>query len=321
MVVRTPDTSPNSTDSAYTDDPRSSYGFPPAYESRSLIVEAISRSKWIMLLLAVVLAGAGVAVGYKRKPTWSASSTLEVGANINPNSPGFSSFVQSATSLATTFSREITATDVLNRIHNKTKLSPVAAAGRVTATPIPDGAAIKVIATGPTSSAAIKLANTAASALVAHESGNNFSSAAPAIYRSYQAQASLLAHDKARLQRLQNAPAQSAVGSTSTTSSIGSTSTTSAANPALVQAQADVSSAQARANALSTAYTQAIVAQPSASTDLLTPLATAVTATSDRIHKIELLGFVGLAAGLLLGGAIAILREQRRSRRIIKSHH
>jgi capsular polysaccharide biosynthesis protein len=301
---------------AYSSDPATDEEFPPVrffppQESRSLVVEAVSRSKWILMLLALLLAGAGVAVGIKRKPTWTASSTLQVGANINPNSPGFSSFVQSATSLATTFSREITANDVLARIHRKTKLSTLSIASRLTATPVPDGAAIKVIATGPSMEAAIKLANTAADALVARESGNNFDSAAPSIYRAYQAQATVLAHAKARLQRLQNTPSQSPLASTSTT-----TSTTGGPDPALVQAQADVSSAQARANALSTAYTQAIVAQPSVSTDLLTPLASAVGATSDRNHKIELLGFIGLAAGLLIGGAIAILREQRRARRI-----
>lgn len=279
--------------------------FPPA-QSRSLVVEAIARHKLLVFLLAVVLAGGGVAVGLKREPTWTAASTLEVGANINPNSPGFSSFVQSATTLATTFSREITANGVLARIHGRTRLSRFAIAARITATPVPDGAAIKVIATGPTAPAAIKLANAAASALVAHESGNNFASDAPAIYRAYRAQARVLAHARARLAQIQNTNALAGIANPN--------------DPALLQAQANVGSAVARADALSTAYTQALVAQPSASINLLTPLASALTATNDRTHKIELLGFFGLAAGLLIGGLIAILREQRRAHRTPHPH-
>jgi capsular polysaccharide biosynthesis protein len=280
-------------------------------QSQSLVVTAIGRSKLIVFALAVLLAGAGVAFGFKREPIWSASSTLEVGANINPNTTAFSSFVQSETSLATTFSREITANDVLARIHRKTGLGPVAIAGRINATPVPNGAAINVIAVGPTARAAINLANVGAAALTAHESANNFTSDAPAIYRSYRAQATALARARARVQQLQNLAQanRSQIG----TGQIGNT----LPNPALIQAQADVSSAQARAAALSIAYAQAIEnAPPSRSANIVTPLGSAVSATSDRIHKIELLGFIGLAGGFLIGGAIAMLREQRRVHRI-----
>ncbi len=274
--------------------------FSPA-QSQSLVVVAIARNKLLVVLLAVLLAAAGVAVGLTRTPTWTAASTLEVGANINPNSAGFSTFVQSATTLATTFSREITANAVLARIHRKTKLSPLVIAQRITATPVPDGAAINVIASGPTAPAAISLANAAASALVAHESASNFASDAPALYRAYQAQASVVAHARARVARIQAQDAQVGIAAPN--------------DSRLVQAQADSDTALARASALSTAYTQALVAQPATAVNLVTPLAGAVSATSDRTHKIELLGFVGLVAGLMIGGAIAVLRVQRAAQR------
>jgi capsular polysaccharide biosynthesis protein len=283
--------------------PYSSHRAEPA---QGLIVASLSRYKWLVLGLAALLCAGGIAVGLKRKPVWSANSTVQVG-QVNPNSPGFYGFVQSATALATTFSRAITANGVLSIIHQKTGLSPAEAASRLTATPVPDGAAFSVIATGPTSQSAVNLANTAAAAMVSYEATNNSDSGATTsnattIFNEYRAQSAQLAHDKAIVQKIENQA--SASGGTSDPTS-----------PALVKAQANADLAQGRSNALSAAYTQALEAQQPPGT-MLSPLASALTASSDRKHKLELLGFVGLAAGLLIGGALALVLEQRRARRL-----
>jgi Chain length determinant protein len=126
---------------------------PSAYRSEpapSLIVAALGRCKWLVLGLTLVFTAGALALGYERKPVWTAASSVQVG-QVNPNSPGFYGFVQSATDLATTYSRAVTANGVLSIIHQKTGLSPRQAAARLTATPIPDGAAFNVIATGRSS--------------------------------------------------------------------------------------------------------------------------------------------------------------------------
>lgn len=283
--------------------PYSSHRAEPA---QGLIAASLSRYKWLVLGLAALLCAGGIAVGVKRKPVWSANSTVQVG-QVNPNSPGFYGFVQSATALATTFSRAITANGVLSIIHQKTGLGPAEAASRLTATPVPDGAAFSVIATGPTSQSAVNLANSAAAAMVSYEATNNSNSGATTsnattILNEYRAQSAQLAHDKAIVQKVENQA--SANGGTSDPT-----------NPALVKAQANADLAQGRSNALSAAYTQALEAQQPPGT-MLSPLASALTASSDRKHKLELFGFVGLAAGLLIGGALAIVLEQRRARRL-----
>jgi uncharacterized protein involved in exopolysaccharide biosynthesis len=281
---------------------------PTAYRaepSPSLIVAALSRYKWVVLGLAALLCAGGLAIGYKRKPVYSATSTLQVG-QVNPNSPGFYGFVQSATALATTYSRAVTANGVLSIVQQKTGLSPTEAASRLTATPIPDGAAFSVIATGSTSQSAVNLANTAAAAMVSYEATNGATPGATgsnetAIFKQYRAQNAQLAHDKAVVQKILNHA--SANGATPNPT-----------NPVLVQAQASAALAQGRSEALAAAYTQALENQqpPGA---MLSPLSSALTASSDRKHKFELFGFVGLAAGLLIGGALAVLLEQRRVRR------
>jgi hypothetical protein len=274
--------------------------------AQSLIVAALSRYKWLVLGLTLLLTAGGVAVGYKRKPVWSATSSVQVG-QVNPNSPGFYGFVQSATALATTYSRAITADGVLSIIHQKTGLTPQQAAARLTATPIPDGAAFSVIATGPTSQSTVNLANTAAAAMVAYEAahhpgGNPTGSNATALYNQYRAQTQALARDKATVQRLQNKSVDPITGKPDPS------------DPAVVRAQSEADAAQGRANALAAAYTQALENQQPSGT-LLSPLASAHSATSDRKHKLELYGFAGLALGLLIGTAAAVLLEQRRVRR------
>lgn len=272
----------------------------------SLPVAALGRYKWLVLGLAVLLAAAGLAVGYEREPIYSATATVQVG-QVNPNSPGFYGFAQSATELATTYSRAINANGVLSIVHQKTGLSPQQAASELTATPIPDGAAFSVIATGPSSNAAVKLANVAAAAMVSYEAansarGNTSGSNADAIYSEYRAATRLLAHDKAIVQKIQNQSANNATGTSNPT------------DPKLVQAQGKADLAQGRANALAAAYTQALENQQPSST-LLAPLASALSSSSDRKHKLELFGFAGLALGLLIGAAVAILLELRRVRR------
>ena len=214
--------------------------------------------------------------------------------------------MQSETNLATTFSRAITANGVLSKVQARTHLSPAASAARLTATPVPNGAALEVIATGPNATSAIGLANAAGKALVAYEAPGKFVSPANALYNAYGSQSTVVAQARAHLQLVENNLRQSVTGS-----SVAGSPT----NPALVRAQAALDLAQARASALSAAYTQAVESNGSSGA-LLTPLAGAVTASSDRTHKMELLGFVGLAAGLLIAASIAILREQRRVRPI-----
>ena len=70
----------------------------------SFILSAIGLNKLLVALCALVMGLAGVAYGLARQPTYTASASPQVG-QVNPNSPGFLGYVQSASSLATAFSR------------------------------------------------------------------------------------------------------------------------------------------------------------------------------------------------------------------------
>lgn len=242
----------------------------------------------------MLVALAGVAGGFARKGTYTAAATLQVG-KVNPNSPGFYGFVQSASDLATAFSRAIAAQPVLNTVHHKLGLAPAAVVARLAAEPIPNSPAFRVIATGPSERAAIQLANVSSRALIRYEArANTYSPESGRQLGAYRRASLELVHSKARVKHLatQNAKSPS-----------------SALGLKLERAEATEAAATLRARALAAGYQQS--AQSATTRDLISPLAGAVTAESDHRSKIQLFGFVGLLGGLVIGCALAALWDRR----------
>lgn len=266
----------------------------------SPVASAIGRHKLLVLVCALVVAAVGAAGGYARKASYTAAATLQVG-KVNPNSPGFYGFVQSAGDLATAFSRAVDARPVLETVHHRLGLSQAAAAGRLAAEPIPNSPVFRVIATGPSERDAIALANTASTALIAYEAkANTYSPESQRLLASYRYASLLLTRAQQRV--------------TTTTASEARLPTT-AGREKVEAAQANRSAAALQAQALASAYQQ--TAQSTTTRDLISLLAGAVSATSDHKSKIELLGFIGLLGGLVIGCAMAVLVDLRgRSRRL-----
>jgi Chain length determinant protein len=270
--------------------------------SNSAVVAAIGRNKLIVCLFAVVLALAGTAYGLSRPRTYTASATLQVG-QVNPNSPGFFSYVQSAAALATAFSRSINAEPVLATVQKKLKLTPAEADARLSAEPIPLSPVFRVIAVGSTESGAIQLANVASGAVIAYESQSNSANPeAASLLHEYSAASLALERAVAKLTELE-----------SRTRGHGPTKTS---NASLFSAdKSAINTAQARLKAIDVAYTAAVTSQAPRS-GLVSLLAGATSAGDNRKSKVELYAFVGLLVGLLLGCAVAVIRDRRRANRL-----
>jgi hypothetical protein len=255
----------------------------------SFVLSAIANNKRIVALFAVLLALVGAGIGLLRDATYTASATLQVG-QVNPNSPGFLGYVQSASSLATAFSRSIAAAPVLATVERRLALETADVTPRLSAEPIPLAPAFRVIATGTSESDAIRLANTAASAVVAYENRSNSSNPeAKALLSDFHSASLELKQAEARLAAAEDE---------------------SADTNALAQAEAERSTAQVKLKGVSTAYVAAVASQ-APSEGLVSLIAGATSASSDRKAKIELYAFLGLLAGLIVGCAAAVLREQR----------
>src|SRR5262245_11829556 len=120
---------------------------PPSHDSEPLLrgvfdppeglaFGSLRRHKKLIAIFALIGLLAGAALGLVRPATYEAAATLQVG-QVNPNSPGFASYTQSASSLATAFSRAIAAEPVLAQVERKLHLAKQRASARLSAEPIP----------------------------------------------------------------------------------------------------------------------------------------------------------------------------------------
>jgi capsular polysaccharide biosynthesis protein len=257
-------------------------------------VSAIGRNKLIVLSIAVVLALIGAGVGQTRKATYTAAATLQVG-QVNPNSPGFFGYVQSSASLATAFSRAISAEQVLGAVQHKLKLAPATALQRLSSEPIPQSPAFRVIATGPTEYAAVQLANVAASAVIAYEGQSNSANPeADSLLAEYREASIRLHHAVEALAHLSHRSHVS--------------------KQALADAEATRNAAATTFRALGVAYTSTLTSQAPRN-GLVSLISGATGASSDHSSKIEQFGFIGLLAGVVIGCLFAVLLERLRLRR------
>jgi uncharacterized protein involved in exopolysaccharide biosynthesis len=271
-------------------DPTSAQAPQPIFEPpKGAVLEAIGLNKGLIVLCAVVFCLIGVGLGLAREPVYTSAATLQVG-QVNPNSPGFFGYVQSASGLATAFSRAIAAEPVLKAVEEELELPAADAIPRLSSEPIPLSPAFRVIATGPSADEAMQLANTTAAAVVVYEGKSNSSNPeARALLGEYQ-QASLDLHEAdASLEGLESAPS---------------------GDDERLSAEAARSAAKVKLQAIENAYVAAVTSQ-APRRGLVSLLASATSAGSDRTSKIQLWGLLGLVAGLGIGCLAAIFRERR----------
>jgi hypothetical protein len=255
----------------------------------SFVLSAIANNKRIVALFAVALALVGIGFGLLRQTTYTASATLQVG-QVNPNSPGFLGYVQSASSLATAFSRSIAAAPVLAAVERRLALAPEEVTPRLSAEPIPLAPAFRVIATGGSESAAMRLANAASAAVIVYENRSNSSNPqARSMLEEYRAASFELRRAEARVAELESVAADAG---------------------ALAGAEAERAAAQVKVKGIDTAYVAAVASQAPRE-GLVSLVAGATSASDDRNSKIQLYGFIGLLLGVVAGCAAAILRERR----------
>jgi hypothetical protein len=262
------------------------------------VLAALARNKLMICAFALVFALIGTAYGLSRQKTYTASATLQVG-QVNPNSPGFYSYVQSASALAGAFSRAIAAEPVLAAVQRELKLAPAKTVGRLSAEPILQSPALRVTATGPSESSAIQLANVGANALIAYEGQSNSANPeAETLLHLYRDASIKLRRAEANLERLAHSVSRKR----------------DAPTDVLAPDEAEKNAAEIRLKAIGVAYTAAVSSQAPRS-GLVTLLAGATSASSNRRSKVEQFGFIGLLVGVVIGCAAATLRERRRSAR------
>jgi Chain length determinant protein len=250
---------------------------------------ALRRYPLVALLPVVVLVAAGITLGLRKPPTYTATTQLHVGsADINSQAtPGY---VQAEQTLAQAYSREVTSQYVYNPAAQTMGLSPAAVAGRLSSSAVPNSPTFTINATGPSPRSAMELAAAATTALKHKinqlDQGENASTNLLNQFRQAQGQADRLQAISGALQ----AAHSSGAGGVS--------------QAKVETAKLDAQVSRLRAQALGTQYTNASTMSRGAIIDVLNP---ATSATSNRSSIAERYALVGVAAGLVMGAALALL--------------
>jgi capsular polysaccharide biosynthesis protein len=272
--------------------------------ARRGLASAIPRHPFLALLPAIFLLAAGIAAGGRKQLTYSASATINVGKSdiITQATPGY---VQAAQVLATSYSRVVMSQHVFNPVVKATGESISFVGTHLVASPIPGEPTFTITGTGTSAQAAIKLTNAAVKAIVNFANVAQTQSGSPS---------QLLAQYVSAQTRADNLRSKSASLAAKRTSGVSDV-TQSQVTKAQVQSQVATLQAQAAGNAYSTLMQNGV-------SPVLDVFDTATYATNNRTSNIEKYAIVGLAAGIVLGVALAALvggleawRDDRRGAR------
>jgi capsular polysaccharide biosynthesis protein len=256
---------------------------------------AMLQRPMLVIAIVAVCAGAGVALGLLRAPTYSAESRLGVGGT-DIDSQALPGYVAATQSLAGSYARAIDSDAVLVSLSRATGEPAAVLAGRVSASPVAESSVIRVASTSTGPADAVRLANAAAGALVRYVQGLGTSSAESRKVLDDLRAASL------RVERLDRARRYLRARSASTSSA--------AIQRRLQDNAADASAAEAEVKALGARYQNAQQTMPK--NDFINLLSSARAAASDRRSALELRAFTGTVAGLLLAAALATALANRR---------
>lgn len=261
---------------------------------------AITRHPFLALLPAIFLLAAGIAVGAKKHPTYSASATINVGKSdiITQATPGY---VQAAQVLASSYSRVVMSEHVSVPVARALGEPPSAVSAHLTAVPIPDEPTFTITGTSTTPQGAIAISNAAVNAIVKFANVSQTQQGSPS---------HLLARYTAAQNRADSLHSKSASLAGKLSSGVGGV-TQAQVTKAQVASQVAALQAQADGNAYTTLAENGVAPV----LDVFNP---ATSADSNRNSIIQKYAVVGLVAGLVLGLALAALvggLEARRARR------
>ncbi|HXS47681.1 MAG TPA: hypothetical protein VN756_09490 [Solirubrobacterales bacterium] len=257
------------------------------------VVRAMLWNWWVVLFAVLIVVAVGVAIALVRTPTYTATARLAVG-RIDITSPGaLSGYAVATQALATGYSRTVTAGAVARPVAAKNDLSVKEVQDSITATPVAESPIFRVDATASSGDRAVALANDSSHALVAYAADLNQNNPDSArLYRQYRTATVLRKIAKQELH---------------TAVEVSGSEPTASATTDVAKAQSSFDAADLRVNALGKAYTASVQGQ--AATQLVQIISPATEATSDRGSVLMILAFIGVVIGLLVGAALATLRE------------
>jgi hypothetical protein len=192
------------------------------------------------------------------------------------------------TTLARNYARLVVAEPVIARAARRVDIEPTDARDRVSGSPLPASSLISVLAEGDSENEAIALANAAAAGLIIYVEDLNRRQESGSLLNRFRRAARRYDAARRRLQQLQREDASAA---------------------AISRARLNFFTQQARTEATRLQYRNNEGGLPPKG--LLQLAVPAASADSDRWSVLQQLLLIGLGAGLVIGLALALVRENR----------
>jgi capsular polysaccharide biosynthesis protein len=272
---------------------------PPARSpARGGVLDAARRRPLLAIVPLLAALALAAAAGLARKPVYTATAQLRVGG-FDVSVPGaLTGYATASVALASTYSFSVHEPDVVAAVARRLHVPAQRVIGAVSASPLPESPVFRVRARAASGPAAVRIANATAVALAGTRLGLTSSAERARRLRAFTRAAEALAAARAAQHQGQ----------------LDERTLPSAAHAAaLARAEGDVAAAQIALQARRAAYLSG--AQSVTSTPAVEVVGPAQGAQSDRATTLELLLVIGIAAGLAVGLALAVLVDARRPRR------
>lgn len=276
-----------------------------AYETPSFQLGPALRRRWpLVLLLGVVCAVLGAAVGLAANPTYTSTAQFLVGSP-NVIAQAVPGYVAATQSLASSYSRQAESSQLVVPVARQMGLSPATVSARLSASPVPDSNIINLAASGPSANAAHQLAVVASKQLQKLVHTTEFGSNGSGTLKAYEQESNAIELDEALIRQISAAQSSSTTATQSSSTTAAQSSTT--VSPAMLAAQTALAAAQLRAQALAANFVQS--QQTSSAAAGVQTLNAAGSATNNRSSVAQKAILAGLVAGLVLGGLVGFLLE------------
>jgi capsular polysaccharide biosynthesis protein len=249
----------------------------------------------LLTILPVLLAlAAGLAVGLVREEVFTAKARVSVG-RVDVPAYTLQDVVIGNQALAAGYARVVSTAPVISRASTETGIPPSEVGGRLSGTPVPGSTLIEIDAEGDSSEQAVKLANTGARVLIGYvESVNRDQGPRDLLgqFREARLREARLRRELAALER------------------------SHAGVEELERARVALDAAGLRAANLANVY-RGLNSDPASGSPLLL-IAPAATASSDFWPVLERALLIALAAGLVVGFGLALLRANAEELRALR---
>ena len=262
-------------------------------------LEAVRRHKLVAVLPVIVLVALAILYSESRDPVYEAEARQAIG-RVDVSQPGALAGFQSATrALASSYSRAIVAPAVVDPVARATGLSTEDVRDQLKATPIPESAIISIRGTGPSEQEAIAVATTGARALESYVARLNRSNPnAKRLLNEYRRASRVLSQRRFELdQAKRDAPGERSA----------------ATNRRIERLRQRTSDALLNSRVAAENY--AISRRSESNVSILQTISLPESATDDESSNLQIAIYIAVAAGLLLGIALASLLANRRARR------